>query len=167
MKIDYHISAGREIDIYMGYPGSKEFQDDKTYVLMSYIFRMEANRESRMPIISAVDDKNQIVQVKTDMQSTDEEYYKIMADIMKIISKFDKPNLLIEYTGDINKAKQQSLKRILTFNLESVKYLNKIAIYSLYKPNDLHEISEFCMSQNTSCKNFRNIEQAKKWLKAE
>lgn len=146
---------------------SKGFRDDETYGVIPYIFRMEANRESRMPIISAVDDENQIIHVKTDIQSTDEEYYKSMSDIMAAISKLDKPKLLIEYTGDIDKAKKQTLNRLLTFNLETIKYLNKIAIYSLYEPDDLHEISEFCMSQNTSCKNFSNIEQAKKWLKVE
>ena len=134
---------------------------------MFCVFRTKANRVGRMPIISAVDDDNQIIHITIDTQSTDEEYYKNMSDLTSIISKFDKPKLLVDNTDSTENLKQNSLKRLQTFNLENIKYLEKIAIFGPWESNILHKILEFCITQNTLCRNFNDIEQAREWLKAE
>ena len=81
-----------------------------------------------MPIISAIDEEKQIVHIKTDTQTTDEEFDKSMSELMSIISEFHNPKMLFEYTGQIDGEEKQTMKRFRTFNLETIKHLKKLAI---------------------------------------
>ncbi|MGI9514446.1 MAG: hypothetical protein ACR2OL_16225, partial [Anderseniella sp.] len=61
---------------------SKGFRDEKAYGLMPCIFRTKAGREGEMHIIAAVDEEKQIVHIKTDARTTDEQFNKSMSELM-------------------------------------------------------------------------------------
>ena len=69
-----------------------------------------------MPIISAVDEEDQIIHVTIDTKRADEEYYKSMSELMSIISNFDQPKLLIEDT-EIGKKIEKNLFKLFRLSL--------------------------------------------------
>jgi hypothetical protein len=129
---------------------------------------MKAGRKGGMPINFAVDEENQIIHVKTDTQTTDEEFGQIMSELMSIISKFNNTKMLVEDTGYTGEEEEkQSISRTKTFNLETLKYLKKLAICSFYELGVFHETFEYCRNKDIPCKHFNDIEHAKEWLGAE
>lgn len=120
-----------------------------------------------MPIKFAVDEQKQLVHIKTNTQTTDEEFGKYMSELMAIISEFHNPKLLIEETDYSVEKEEQSINRIKTFNLETIKFLKKLAICSVADLGVFHETLEYCRNKNIPCKNFTDIDQAKEWIREE
>ena len=120
-----------------------------------------------MSIISEVDEEQQIIHVKTDTQTTDEEFGRNMSELMSAISRFHNPKMLIEYTGFTGEKEKQTMNRVRTFNLETIKYLKKLAIFSVQDLTGFHETLEYCRNRNIPCRNFSDIEHAREWLGAE
>lgn len=120
-----------------------------------------------MPINFVVNEEKQIIQVKTDTQTTDEEFGQIMSELMSVISKFNNPKVLIEDTGYTGKEEEkQSANRTKTFNLETLKYIKKLAICNSYEPGIFNETFEYCKNKDIPCKHFNDIEHAEEWLGA-
>lgn len=117
-----------------------------------------------MHIISAVDEEKQIVHIKTDARTTDEQFNKSMSELMVIISNFHNPKLIIEVTEHADEKNKQSMKRLRTFNLETVKSLKKIAIFSVGQSVIFDEILEYCRNKDIPCKKVADIDHAKNWL---
>ncbi len=120
-----------------------------------------------MSIISAVDEEQQIIHIKTGIQATDEEFGRNMSELMSVISGFHDPKMLIEYTGFAGDKEKQAMNRVRTFNLETIKYLKKLAIFSPHDLGGFHETLEYCRNRDIPCKNFSDIERARQWLAAE
>ena len=119
-----------------------------------------------MSIISAVDEEQQIVHVKTNTQTTDEEFGENMCELMSVISKFHSPKMLIEYAGFTGE-ERQLMNRVRTFNLETIKCLKKLAFFSVCELAGFNETLEYCRNRNIPCRNFSDIEHAREWLGAE
>lgn len=117
-----------------------------------------------MPIDFAVDEEKQLVHIKTKTQTTDKEFGKKMSELMSIISEFHNPRLLIEQIEYTDEKKIQSINRLKTFNLETIKFIKKLAICSVADSGIFHETLEYCRNKNIPCKNFTNIDQAKEWI---
>jgi hypothetical protein len=152
---------------YQGMLFSKGFRNEADYGVVYHLSKRRPKREDGMPIIFAVDEEKQIIHIITNSQSTDEEYYKNMSELISVVTKFDKPKLLIENPDYTNKTDKHWLKRVKTVNLETIKYLKKIAIFNHYEIGVLIEVPNYCSNRNTSCEIFNNIDYAKEWLKAE
>lgn len=118
-----------------------------------------------MPIIFEVDEEKQLVHVKTDTGTTDEEFGKSMSELMSAISKFHNPRLLIEQTEYAIEKEKQAINRLKTFNLEMIKVIKKLAISSVADSSIFHETLEYCRNKNVPCKIFTDIDQANEWIR--